>query len=129
MEIKRIGKLGGRPTQTTKRGSHAIPGIGKSRLIIGPKILSNISSRPINKPIGMAKARPKRIPANTLKRLSPTDFRRIPLRRRSYPAANTSDGGGKRIEGKNWLLAMISQSKKKERMEMTLHFKSITFIG
>jgi hypothetical protein len=77
----------------------------------------------------MAKARPKRIPAITLKKLFPTDFRRMPLRRRSNPVANTSQGGGKRIEGKKWLLAIISQSKKKEMMEMALHFKSVTFIG
>jgi hypothetical protein len=57
------------------------------------------------------------------------DFRRMPLCKRSAPAANTSEGAGKRIEGKKWLLAMSSQSEKKARMEMALHFKSVPFIG
>jgi hypothetical protein len=76
----------------------------------------------------MAKARPKRMPANTRKRLSLRDFRRMPLLRRSYPAASTSEGGGKRTEGKKWLLAMISHRRKKERIEMVVHFKSVLFM-
>jgi len=128
MEIKRIGRVGRRPIQMISNGSHAIPGIGKSRLIIGLKILSNTSTRPIKKPMGMAKTRPKRIPAKTLKRLSPTDFRRRPLFKSSYPTTNTFEGGGKRKGGKRLLLARPSQIKKNKRIETRLHFKWVTFI-